>query len=128
MKRAFPSGRQTLGRSKAGLGKANTSRGMVLAGLTQPLSEVTTRDTSYRLKTENVCETTPPIVALMRGVASPKFHAHLASLPTAVVAVLVKLMGFFSQLRVDMVKFAVGKGHTVMLLEAESLQTLADEL
>ena len=43
-------------------------------------------------------------------------------------AVLVKLMGFFSQLRVDMVKFAVGKGNTVMVLEAESLQTLADEL
>ena len=62
------------------------------------------------------------------GVVSPKFQAHLASLPTAVVAVLVKLMGFFSQLRVDTVKSAVGKGHTVMPLEAESLQTLADEL
>ena len=128
MNRALPSGRQTLGRSKAGLGNANTSSGMVLAWLTQPLSEVTTRDTVYFPYTAKACGTGLPLRALTGVVASPKFHAHLASFPTAVVAVLVKLIGFFSQLRVDMVKSAVGKGHTVMLREAESLQTLADEL
>ena len=75
----LPSGKQMLGKLKAGLGNGFTFTSCVLSTETQPLSVVTFRDTAYVLLVSNTLEKTAPVV-LEDLVPSPKSQAQVTML------------------------------------------------